>query len=75
MSEQTHSETGTRTDWMEWLRLFANRDEVATAYADLMGIYPVTWDGWRDLNLSIIDRWSSGALIYIKQKAWKRVSR
>ena len=57
--------------WDEWLRLFANRDEVAEEYADVLRSTGVDWGGWREFNAAILRRWSPAGLRYIKEKAWK----
>ena len=61
----------TAEEWDEWLALYASRDEVAGAYAVLLGEFPVEWVGWRELNEAILRRWSPAGLRYIKEKAWK----
>jgi hypothetical protein len=60
-----------QTAWDEWVALFANRDEMADKYADLLMRYEPTWKKWPTLNLAILDRWSPAGLRYIKQKAWR----
>lgn len=57
----------------EWVALFASRDEMATAYADLLRTKNADWKTWPTLNLAIMDRWSSSGLQYIKRQAWKAV--
>jgi hypothetical protein len=55
--------------WDEWIALFANRDEVAHEYADLLVSYRET--DWPALNAAILRRWSPAGLAYIKQRAWR----
>jgi hypothetical protein len=50
------------------------RDEVVPEYADLIRRgTDVTMQQWRDVNMTIIDRWSKSAVEYIKRQAWKRI--
>jgi hypothetical protein len=58
----------------EWLTLFASRNEVADAYADLLSAYGADWRGWSPINEAILRRWSPYGLRYIKEKAWKIVA-
>jgi len=51
-----------------WLRLFANRDEVADEYA--RWILNGFTDDWSQFNHAIIRRWSKSGLLYIKRRAW-----
>lgn len=55
----------------EWVALFASRNEMAEAYADLLQTYGADWKAWPTLNLAIMDRWSESGLRYIKDRAWK----
>ena len=55
----------------EWVHLFASRDEIAEAYADLLVEKPATWGVWPTLNLAIMDRWSRSGLEYVKRRAWR----
>ena len=59
-------------DYDEWLSLFANRNEVADEYANLLAVY-VEDPGfdWSAVNHAILRRWSIAALRYIKARAWK----
>ena len=59
----------------EWVFLFASRDEMAYAYADLLANKGPEWKTWPTLNLAIIDRWSESGLRYIKREAWRRAAR
>jgi hypothetical protein len=61
----------TPEEWDEWLMLYDNRDSVAGAYATLLSVWPADWPGWRELNESILRRWSPAGLRYIKEKALK----
>ena len=56
----------------DWVRLFANRDDMADEYASLLTHYGrPEWEGWRPLNEAILRRWSPSGLRYIKTKAWR----
>jgi hypothetical protein len=55
----------------EWLRLFANRNDVADVYATGLRYQGVAWDGWQNINAAILRRWSPAGLKYIKTRAWK----
>lgn len=55
----------------EWLLLFANRNEVAQEYAELLVANGPTWPGWKQINDAISRRWSMAGLRYIKERAWK----
>jgi hypothetical protein len=65
------SQHATPEEWDEWLTLYGNRESVAGAYATLLDVWPMDWPGWRELNESILRRWSPAGLRYIKEKAWK----
>ena len=55
----------------EWLSLFANRDEVAVVYAQLIADHGPAWRYWSEINRAILRRWSPYALRYIKTQAWR----
>lgn len=55
----------------EWLLLFANRNEVAQEYAELLVSNGPLWPGWKQINAAIMRRWSIAGLTYIKERAWK----
>lgn len=46
------------------------RDEMVPIYAQMLFDNASDYDV-RRINTMIIDRWSTSALIYIKEKAWK----
>jgi hypothetical protein len=56
--------------WDEWLRLFANRNEVAEEYAKMLRRWGLSAD-YRGVNEAILQRWSPAGLKYIKTRAWK----
>jgi len=58
----------------EWVRLFANRDDLSEEYAVLLRRNGAMWDGWEVLNRAILRRWSMAGLHYIKRRAWKIVT-
>lgn len=62
------------SDVDEWLMLFANRDEVADAYATALRLHGPDWQHWREWNEAILRRWSMAGLRYIKTKAWNLAS-
>ena len=59
------------TDYDAWLRLFANRNELAEEYARMLRHNGTSWPGWKDVNAAILRRWSLAGLKYIKTRAWK----
>jgi len=61
-------------EYDEWLRLFANRNEVADAYAQMLRQNGASWDGYKPVNEAILRRWSPSGLAYIKTRAWKIVT-
>jgi hypothetical protein len=61
----------TPEEWDEWLSLFANRNEAAEEYADLICRNGPQWSGYKPFNEAILRRWSMAGLRYIKERAWK----
>lgn len=53
-----------------WVAGFANRDEMAAAYAELLRTEKPSWPTWIVVNVAIMDRWSMSGLRYVKEKAW-----
>ena len=47
------------------------REDVAVRYAELMIEHGAEWEGYRIVNSAIVGRWSMGALVFIKERAWK----
>ena len=58
-------------EWVEWVSMFANRNDLAHVYAKLLRNLDYDDPDWRYLNEAIIARWSESGLRYIKTKAWK----
>lgn len=58
-------------DLVEWVALFASRNEMAVGYAGILRMGGTGWSRWSDLNAVIIERWSPSGLEYIKRRAWK----
>lgn len=61
----------TDEEYDDWIRLFANRNEVAEEYAKLMRWHGTTWKGYAPINQAILRRWSMAGLKHIKERAWK----
>lgn len=55
----------------DWIRLFANRNDLAEEYATMLRRNGPSWGGWREINEAILRRWSMAGLKYIKTRAWK----
>lgn len=55
----------------EWIRLFANRNDLAEEYAATLRQCGPSWEGWHEINEAILRRWSMAGLKYIKARAWK----
>jgi len=58
---------------MEVIAAAKKRDDVVQEYANCIlhdedGFCP----DWKAINAAIIEKWSAAALVYIKEKAWKR---
>lgn len=69
--EVTIEPIATDEDHDAWLRLFANRNEVAEEYAVLVRRNGMQWDGYAKINQAIVRRWSMAGLKYVKDRAWK----
>ena len=66
-----HAITQGEQSWDDWMRLFANRNEVAEVYADALRYEGLGSEWWRGFNEAIVRRWSLYGLKYIKARAWK----
>ena len=63
--------TETEADWDDWLSLFANRNEVAAVYAEMLRSHAAGSGVYASVNQAIVRRWSMAGLRYIKERAWK----
>ena len=63
----------TRPTTLEVIAAAKKRDDVVPEYANCIleedDYYP---QDWKAINAAIIEKWSVSALVYIKEKAWKR---